>query len=66
MSKIYLAKFRNGSGSLGMNAIDFYRENGNLIKHEWAMGGETKKRVDTVPNQIDGYIKLRLNTEVLQ
>jgi len=32
MGKKYLAKFRQGSGSMSMNAIDFYLEKGEIIE----------------------------------
>ena len=55
--KTYLAEFRQGTGSLAQNAIDFYEEDGKIIKHSWAMGGGDTVVVDTVPASIDGYIK---------
>lgn len=58
----YLAKFRQGSGAMGQNAIDFYKdEDGNFIKHSWAMGGESKDIVKSVPVEIDGYIAVILD-----
>lgn len=60
MSKTYLAKFRQGSGPMAMNAIDYYREDGRIIKHHWAMGGETKKEVNIVPTNINGYRRIAL------
>jgi hypothetical protein len=62
MGKTYLAKFRQGSGAMAMNATDFYRENGKIIKHDWAMGGETKKEVATVPTNINGYRRIAFIT----
>lgn len=53
--KEYIAKFRQGSGSMAMNAIDYYKEEGKIIKHSWAMGGSDKKEVDRVPEFIPGY-----------
>jgi len=53
-----LAAFRQGSGPMGMNAIDFYEDNGKIIKHEWAMGGSSKKEVKKVPDKIEGYTQL--------
>ena len=54
-----LAEFRSGSGSMGQNAIDFYlNSKGQVIQHSWAMGGESKRVVKSVPMEIDGYIKL--------
>jgi hypothetical protein len=53
--KEYLAKFRQGSGPLAMNAIDFYREDGVIIEHSWAMGGETKIITTSVPDIIEGF-----------
>lgn len=54
----YLAKFRQGNGPINVNAIDYYiNDKGEIIKHSWAMGGETKKVVDSVPESIAGYIK---------
>ena len=58
--KEYLAKFRQGSGGMAMNAIDFYLENRNIIKHAWAMGGETKKQVYHVSNEINNFLKVEL------
>jgi hypothetical protein len=60
VSKEYLAKFRQGSGPMALNAVDYYEENGKIIKHMWAMGGETKKEVDRVPVHIKGYRRLEL------
>ncbi len=52
----YIKQFRCGSGPMVQSAIDFYRnEKGEIIKHCWAMGGETKTIVDCVPESIDGY-----------
>lgn len=56
----YLARFRQGSGAIAMNAIDYYKEKGAIVKHEWAMGGETKQKVDCVPTKIDGYKRIDL------
>jgi hypothetical protein len=53
--KQYLAKFRQGSGPMAMNAIDYYMDNGEIIEHKWAMGGGSKKIVESVPDKIDGY-----------
>jgi hypothetical protein len=53
--KDYIKKFRQGSGCIGMNAIDYYKEKGKIIKHSWAMGGSSKEEVDSVPLEIDGY-----------
>lgn len=60
MSKTYLAKFRQGSGAMAMNAVDFYTENGKIIKHQWAMGGESHEEVLAVPTYVDGYKKIAL------
>jgi len=55
-----LAQFRQGQGSMGQNAIDFYLDDdGKIIKHSWAMGGSSKSVVSSVPKSIDGYIKLK-------
>ena len=54
----YLAKFRQGSGPMAMNAIDFYMEDGKIIRHSWAMGGSSKKTVKSVPDAIEGYTKI--------
>ena len=54
----YIAEFRQGCGAMSMNAIDYYKEGGKIIKHSWAMGGETKTEVDSVPESIEGYSKL--------
>ena len=56
--KEYFAKFRQGEGPMAMSAIDFYKEDNQIIKHEWAMGGETKTKVKSVPDNIHGYTKL--------
>lgn len=42
-----------------MNAIDFYKENGKIIEHSWENGGESKKEVDKVPDEIEGYKVIR-------
>ena len=55
MDRVYLAKFRQGSGVMAMNAIDFYKEDGRIIKHRWANGGGDKKEVKEVPESIEGY-----------
>lgn len=59
-TKTYLAMFRQGSSPMAMNAVDFYREDGKLIRHAWAMGGETKKEVNIVPASLPGYKKIAL------
>lgn len=48
---------------MSCNSIDFYREGAKIIRHSYAMGGETKKRVKTVPNEIVGYRLLHDNDE---
>ena len=53
-----IASFRQGSGPMAMNAIDFYETVDGIIKHEWAMGGESKKIVNSVPEEIKGYEKI--------
>lgn len=59
-NKEMLAEFRQGSGSMGQNAIDFYLdERGKIIRHEWAMGGGIRTTVSTVPESINGYRKLK-------
>ena len=57
--KDYIAKFRQGSGAMGMSAIDFYRVNGAIVRYHWSMGGGEKSIVDTVPDEIEGYVKLK-------
>lgn len=54
----YLAKFRQGHGAMAMNAIDYYLDNGVIIKHIWSMGGETKTPVDYVPKKIDNFERI--------
>jgi hypothetical protein len=57
--KKYLAKFRQGNNPMSMNAIDYYiDDSGNIIKHAWAMGGETRTVVESVPDKIDGYERI--------
>lgn len=58
--KTYLAKFRQGSGPMAMNAVDFYREGGKLIRHEWSMGGESKKEVHIVPTYLTEYKRIAI------
>lgn len=53
-----VAEFRQGNGPMAMNAIDFYEDNGKIIKHSWAMGGESRKEVSKIPAEIEGYRKL--------
>lgn len=40
------------------NFIDYSKDGNSIIKHEWAMGGETKSKVKSVPSSISGYRKL--------
>jgi hypothetical protein len=54
----YLAKFRQGNDPMSMNAIDFYMENGEIIEHKWAMGGQSMDVVESVPDKIDGYERI--------
>ena len=56
----YVKKFRQGVGVAAMNAIDYYRENGQLIEHKWANGGSSKRIVISVPSKIDGYKELKI------
>jgi hypothetical protein len=63
MSNVYIAKFRQGSGPMCMNAIDYYWKDGGIIRHSWAMGGSTKTQVYTVPEEIDGYRKINIEDE---
>ena len=48
-------KFRQGSGPMAINAIDYYMKDGKIIEHKWGMGGSSKKVVDKFPSKIDGY-----------
>ena len=58
MKRKLIAEFRQGSGPMEMNAIDYYEnENGTITKHSWAMGGSSEKIVDTVPEEVSGYIR---------
>jgi len=60
----YLAQFRQGSGVLGMNAIDFYHDKeGNIIKYSWANGGGDMNIVGEVPEAIDGFFKLEVEND---
>ena len=55
----YLARFRQGSGPMGQNAIDFYlNSKGKIVKHCWAMGGSKKSIASKVPKSIKGYERL--------
>jgi hypothetical protein len=55
----YLAKFRQGNDPMSMNAIDYYISgDGSIIEHKWAMGGESRRVVESVPDNIDGYEKI--------
>ena len=58
MSK-YIKRFRQGDSPISMNAIDYYSEGGVIIEHKWAMGGESKKEVKTVPENINGYTLIK-------
>jgi len=40
---------------MGQDAIDYYYEDGKIIRHQWANGGETRKTVTKVPQSIKGY-----------
>ena len=53
-----IAEFRQGSGFMAQNAIDYYQTDKGILKHSWAMGGESKKIVESVPKSIDGYERL--------
>lgn len=54
-------KFRQGSGSMAMNAIDYYIEGSKIIEHTWGMGGSSKKVVDKIPSKIEGYTLIEGN-----
>lgn len=55
----YLARFKQCSGPMGQNSIDFYlNDKGKIIKHCWAMGGSSKSVVLSVPESIESYDKL--------
>ena len=55
----YLAEFRQGNGPMAMNAIDFYRnEKGEIVQRDWAMGGQSEKIVNSVPDSIKDYRKI--------
>lgn len=58
MSKEYIAKFRQGHGAMAVNAIDYYKEYGKIMRHRWAMVGEDIEEVDSVPDIIEGYDKV--------
>ena len=51
----YIKRFRQGSGVMAMNAIDYYIKGGKIIEHSWANGGSSKKVVAAVPKAIKGY-----------
>jgi hypothetical protein len=54
-----IAEFRQGLGAMFTNAIDFYvNTDGVFIKHEWAMGGQSKSLVDQIPENISGYKRI--------
>ena len=44
-----VAEFRQGSGPMGMNAIDFYDDNGKIVKQSVAMGSAVRKEVAKRP-----------------
>jgi len=52
-----LAQFRQGSGVMGMNAIDYWlQKDGKTIRrHEWSQGGEGWRTVDKVPESEPSY-----------
>lgn len=52
-----VARFQKGSGAMEAHYIDYYREGAALFCIEWAMGGETVKRAESVPDNIDGFIR---------
>jgi hypothetical protein len=54
-----IAEFRKGFGAMFTNAIDFYANaDGTFVKHEWAMGGQSKSLVDKIPENISGYKRI--------
>lgn len=53
-----IAEFRQGSGSIAQNAIDYYQTDKGILKHSWAMGGESKNIVESMPESIEGYERL--------
>ena len=53
-----ISEFRQSYGSLCQNAIDFYQTDKGILRHSWAMGGEDKVIVKSVPKSIKGYRKL--------
>jgi len=60
MTPVIVASFRQGSGTMAMNAIDYIMmKDGSLIKHSWSMGGEEKISVTNIPEHIPGYIKVK-------
>ena len=57
--KTLVASFRQGSGAMAMNAIDYYTCcDGRILKHNWAMGGEDWSMSLRVPDEIPGYVRL--------
>lgn len=53
-----LAQFRQGNSPISTNAIDYYRQGDEIIKHRWGMGGESKEVVSAVPVEIFGYRRI--------
>jgi hypothetical protein len=63
--KQMLAQFRQGNSPMATNAIDYYRQGDEIIKHEWSMGGESKEVVASVPDLVIGYYRLDDGTEIV-
>ena len=55
MSKKYLARYRQGTGPMDSNFIDFYEDGNDIVMHSYAMGGESKTFVTQLPQWIEGY-----------
>ena len=57
----YISEFIKGSGTMLLSAIEFYKDGKDINRHSWAMGGETRKVVGFVPEEIAGYKKQEQN-----
>lgn len=57
MSKV-IATFRKGTTPMDSDFIEYRKEGDLIIKKQWGMGGQSRKEVETIPESIDGYVRL--------
>ena len=53
-----IAKFRKGTTPMDTDFIEYSKDGDLIIEKRWGMGGQSKQAVETIPESIDGYVRL--------